>query len=119
MLGAPNTPRGQDEVHQINASTSGQARVRLLYACSALHGFSDVCAKLCTPFFVYEYFQNDYMAASAFFTAVNTGQSVAEFLLNPLLGTLSDRFGRKAFLLAWPPINTISRLLVIWGGSPR
>lgn len=96
------TPRGKNEVELQSTASS---RIRRLYAVSALHGFSDCCAKLCTPFFVYEYFGNDFIAASAFFTAINTGQSLAEFALNPLLGTLSDRFGRKLFLMAWPPVR--------------
>jgi hypothetical protein len=102
------------------------------------------------------FFPGDFVAASAFFAAFNTGQSVAEFLFNPLLGCLSDNMGRRLFLLAWsarsghptttsspqqpsaqqpsaaisshryqprrprrPPINTLTRLLVIWRGSPR
>ena len=35
-------------------------------------------------------------------------QSIAEFLFNPLLGSMSDRFGRKAFLMAWPPVCQFS-----------
>eukprot|EP01046_Picozoa_sp_COSAG06_P005141 COSAG06_NODE_226_length_19747_cov_9.234121_10_plen_377_part_00 len=60
-----------------------------------------------------EMFGTDFVAASAFFAIVNSGQSIAEFLLNPLLGSLSDRFGRRAFLMAWPPINTATRILVV------
>lgn len=86
--------------------------LRKLYLVSALHGFSDACAKLSTPGFVMEMFGTDFVAASAFFAMVNSGQSIAEFLLNPLLGSLSDRFGRKAFLMMWPPVNTVSRILV-------
>ena len=67
--------------------------LRKLYLVSVLHGFSDACAKLATPGFVLELFGEDYLGASAFFALVNSGQSIAEFLLNPLLGSLSDRFG--------------------------
>ena len=114
--------------------------LRKLYLVSVLHGFSDACAKLATPGFVLELFGEDYLGASAFFALVNSGQSIAEFLLNPLLGSLSDRFGcaappplprrapalrpprarrRKAFLMLWPPINTVSRLLVMKWTNPR
>eukprot|EP01045_Picozoa_sp_COSAG04_P006320 COSAG04_NODE_308_length_17238_cov_10.434039_7_plen_340_part_00 len=93
--------------------------LRKLYLVSVLHGFSDACAKLSTPGFVLELFGDDFLGASAFFALVNSGQSIAEFLLNPLLGSLSDRFGRKFFLMAWPPINTISRLLVMKWTNPR
>jgi MFS family permease len=87
--------------------------LRKLYLASTLHGFSDACAKLSTPGFVMEMFGTDFVAASAFFALVNSGQSIAEFLLNPLLGSLSDRFGRTAFLNAWPPVNTVSRMIVV------
>ena len=92
---------------------AAEPTLRKLYIASALHGFSDACAKLSTPGFVMEMFGTDFVAASAFFALVNSGQSIAEFLLNPLLGSLSDRFGRSAFLMAWPPINTVSRMIVV------
>lgn len=48
--------------------------LRKLYLVSALHGFSDACAKLSTPGFVMEMFGTDFVAASAFFAMVNSGQ---------------------------------------------
>ena len=103
-MGAPSVRKQQVAVEPM---------LRKLYLASALHGFSDACAKLSTPGFVMEMFGTDFVAASAFFALVNSGQSIAEFLLNPLLGSLSDRFGRSAFLMAWPPINTVSRMIVV------
>lgn len=105
----PMPPKDSTEV----AQREFEPTLRKLYVVSALHGFSDACAKLSTPGFVMEMFGTDFVAASSFFTMVNSGQSIVEFLLNPLLGSLSDRFGRRAFLMAWPPINTITRMLVV------
>ena len=111
---APEDPEPLD----LPLDASAKRTLRIMYLASTLHGMSDACAKVSTPGFVFELFGADFVASSAFLAMNNVGMSVAEFLLNPLLGQLSDRYGRRLFLLLWPPINTLSRLAVIYYPVP-
>ena len=43
---------------------------------------------------------------------MSAGAGLAEFFLNPILGRLSDRIGRKAFLIMSPLVNLILKLMV-------
>jgi MFS family permease len=45
---------------------------------------------------------------------MSSGVGVLEFLLNPTAGRLSDRYGRKPFLLASPVINAVLKMTVVF-----
>ena len=79
---------------------------------SLLHGVSDSIAKISSPLFVYELTGGNSAEAAAFFAFINMGMSLAEFVLNPLFGQLSDAYGRQSVLLLWPPLNALSRVAV-------
>ena len=56
---------------------------------------------------------------AAHYGSIVSTNNLCNAFLNPIVGSLSDRFGRKFFLMAWPPINTVSRLLVMKWTNPR
>ena len=52
----------------------------------------------------------DAMLASRILGSMTAGASLVEFLFTPLLGILSDKFGRKPFLVLIPIVGSIARL---------
>ncbi len=68
----PDTPVGHHGMGLWSPRTD--RTLRTIYIASALHGFSDACAKLSTPGFVFEIFGSDFGKASAFLALVNSGQ---------------------------------------------
>eukprot|EP01048_Picozoa_sp_COSAG05_P023448 COSAG05_NODE_5084_length_1268_cov_1.157399_1_plen_308_part_00 len=54
----------------------------------------------------------DTAAMTAMLSAWSSGVGLLEFLLNPMAGKLSDTYGRRAFLLASPAINTLLKAAV-------
>ena len=69
---SPGTPVGHHGMGLWSPRTDHT--LRTIYIASALHGFSDACAKLSTPGFVFEIFGSDFGKASAFLALVNSGQ---------------------------------------------
>lgn len=55
---------------------------------------------------------NDVARATALQNYMSAGAGFMEFLLNPMLGRLSDVIGRKPFLLISPAVNLLLKLLV-------
>ena len=49
---------------------------------------------------------------------ISSSSGLLQFFLNPTFGTLSDRFGRKPFLLIGPAWNTIGNALIAYTQSP-
>ena len=49
---------------------------------------------------------------------ISSSSGLLQFFLTPTFGTLSDRFGRKPFLLIGPAWNTIGNALIAYTQSP-
>jgi MFS family permease len=55
--------------------------------------------------------------AAQLLAGMTTGASLLEFLVTPILGRLSDRVGRRPFLLAAPLICALARAVTFIGAS--
>ena len=52
------------------------------------------------------------VAAAQMLAVFSSGVGVAEFLLNPVMGRLSDLYGRKVFLMQSPAVSILMKVMV-------
>lgn len=62
--------------------------------------------------YVMELAGGDAAKAAAWQSYMSAGAAILEFLLNPVCGRLSDRYGRKLFLCLSPAVNTLTKFMV-------
>ena len=59
------------------------------------------------------FFNNDIGKVAMMMSTMSSSAGAFEFLINPVLGKLSDAMGRKYFMLLGPLINIVGYLLVL------
>ena len=67
------------------------------------------------PEMVLQVAKGDALLAAQILGSMTAGASIVEFLTTPTLGILSDRFGRKPFLVLIPTIGVIARVSTFLG----
>ena len=71
------------------------------------------------PILVFQITNDNMMASSLILANISAFSNLLGFLLNPLLGGISDTYGRKACLLMYPLTKALSSAaLVVWPSVP-
>jgi DHA1 family tetracycline resistance protein-like MFS transporter len=67
------------------------------------------------PEMVLQVTKGNALLASQILGSMTAGASLVEFLFTPLLGILSDKYGRKPFLVLCPAVGCVARLVTFAG----
>ena len=76
----------------------------------ALKVMADTATTSVWPLLLRDAYGGDVVAATTAAATMSSACGVAELLINPMVGKLSDRFGRKAFFYLGPAANCLTSL---------
>ena len=107
---ATGTAAAAASAETLAATHSWNEKVILLHMFANVTG---ICMLLqARPALILRALKGDATALAKRLTMASSAVGVLELLLNPIAGQLSDRYGRRPFLLLSPVFNMVNKMLV-------